>query len=42
VPLAIALPIVLYPVSYTLWQAVDIAARPVTVDDFDLVMSLDE
>jgi uncharacterized protein (DUF983 family) len=42
VPLAIALPIVLYPVSYTLWQAVDIAARPVTVDDFDLVMSLEE
>jgi hypothetical protein len=25
---AIALPIVLYPVSYTLWQAIDLATRP--------------
>ncbi len=34
---AVILPIVLYPVSYTLWQALDIAMRPVTVDDFDLL-----
>jgi len=34
---AVILPIVLYPVSYTLWQALDIAMRPVTVDDFDLI-----
>ena len=25
---AIVLPILLYPVSYTLWQAVDLAMRP--------------
>ena len=34
---ALILPIVLYPVSYTVWQAVDIAMRPVTIDDFDLL-----
>jgi uncharacterized protein (DUF983 family) len=34
---AVVLPIVLYPVSYTLWQALDIAMRPVTVDDFELL-----
>ena len=34
---ALILPIVLYPVSYTMWQALDIAMRPVTVDDFDLL-----
>ena len=32
--LAIVLPIVLYPVSHTLWQAVDLAMRPPTPDDF--------
>ncbi len=42
VPSAVILPVVLYPVSYTMWQAVDIAMRPVTVDDFDLVMAVDE
>lgn len=31
-----ALPIVLYPVSYTMWQAVDLMMRPVEPDDFDL------
>ncbi len=35
------LPIVLYPVSYTLWQALDIAMRPVTVDDFELIEPLE-
>ena len=34
---ALILPIVLYPMSYTMWQALDIAMRPVTVDDFDLL-----
>ena len=34
---ALILPIVLYPISYTVWQAVDIAMRPVTIDDFDLL-----
>ena len=42
IPAAIVLPIVLYPVSYTAWQALDIAMRPVTVDDFELVELLDE
>ena len=37
IPLAIVLPIVLYPISYTTWQALDIAMRPVTIDDFDLL-----
>jgi uncharacterized protein (DUF983 family) len=31
---AIVLPILVYPVSYTLWQAVDLAMRPPTPDDF--------
>ena len=35
------LPIVLYPVSYTVWQALDIAMRPVTVDDFELIEPVD-
>lgn len=30
---AIAVPIVLYPVSYTLWQAVDLAMHPPSADD---------
>ncbi|MET0910194.1 MAG: DUF983 domain-containing protein [Ilumatobacteraceae bacterium] len=42
VPVAIVLPIILYPVSYTTWQALDIAMRPVTVDDFQLVELLDD
>jgi hypothetical protein len=40
-PAAIVLPIVLYPVSYTAWQALDIAMRPVTVDDFELIEPVD-
>ena len=32
---AIVLPIVLYPTSYTMWQAVDILMRPVEPDDFE-------
>ena len=38
---AVILPIVLYPVSYTMWQALDIAMRPVTPDDFDLLDAFD-
>jgi hypothetical protein len=34
---AVVLPVLLYPVSYTMWQALDIAMRPVSVDDFDLL-----
>ncbi len=40
-PAALILPVVLYPMSYTMWQAVDIAMRPVTIDDFDLVLTLE-
>ena len=32
----VVLPIVLYPVSYTMWQAVDLMMRPVEPEDFDL------
>lgn len=32
-PAGLVLPIVLYPVSYTMWQAVDIVMRPVTAAD---------
>ncbi len=39
---AVLLPIVLYPVSYTMWQALDIAMRPVTVDDFELLEPSDD
>ena len=38
---AVILPVVLYPVSYTMWQALDIAMRPVTPDDFDLLDPFD-
>lgn len=31
---AVLLPIVVYPISYTLWQAVDLAMRPPQPDDF--------
>jgi len=30
---AVVLPILLYPISYTLWQAVDLAMRPPTAQD---------
>ena len=32
----VVLPIVLYPVSYTMWQAVDLMMRPVEPEHFDL------
>lgn len=32
---ALTLPVLLYPSSYTVWQAIDIVLRPVTSDDFD-------
>lgn len=34
-PLALLLPLVTYPLSYTMWQAVDLVLRPVEPDDFD-------
>jgi len=36
IPAAVILPILLYPVSNTLWQALDLAMRPVSSDDFDV------
>lgn len=32
---ALILPVLLYPSSYTMWQAVDILMRPVGPDDFE-------
>lgn len=32
----LVLPIVLYPMSYTMWQAVDLLMRPVEPEHFDL------
>ena len=34
----IVLPILLYPVSYTIWQAIDLAMRPASPEDFDVEM----
>ena len=34
-PAALVLPIVAYPVSYTVWQALDLTFRAVDADDFD-------
>ena len=31
--IAVLVPIVIYPVSYTTWQAVDLAMRPPDLDD---------
>lgn len=33
-PAAVILPVVLYPVSYTVWQAIDLVMRPPTADDY--------
>ena len=38
---AVILPVVLYPVSYSTWQAVDIAMRPVEPDHFDVPEALE-
>jgi uncharacterized protein (DUF983 family) len=35
IPSALLLPLVTYPLSYTVWQALDLAMRPVQPDDFD-------
>lgn len=32
----VVLPIVAYPVSYTVWQAIDLLMRPVEPDHFEL------
>ena len=34
-PVAVVLPIVAYPISYTVWQALDLAFREVDPGDFD-------
>jgi len=36
VPAAVILPVALYPVSHTMWQALDLAMRPATAADFDI------
>jgi hypothetical protein len=33
-PSALLLPILTYPLSYTMWQAIDLTWREVTPDDF--------
>ena len=35
IPSALLLPLVTYPLSYTVWQALDLTMRPVQPDDFD-------
>lgn len=42
IPAALLLPIVTYPLSYTVWQAVDLAMRPAVADDFDAGFILDD
>lgn len=39
---AVILPVVLYPVSYSTWQAVDIMMRPVEPEHFDVPAALEE
>ncbi len=39
--LGVLLPILGYPVSYTLWQAADLAMRPAEPDDFELTERLE-
>ena len=38
---AMVLPIVLYPSSYTVWQALDIVMRPVSEGDFDMCVGVE-
>lgn len=33
----LVLPVVVYPMSYTMWQAVDLMMRPVSTADFESV-----
>ncbi|MFT6292706.1 MAG: hypothetical protein ACJAR2_003323 [Ilumatobacter sp.] len=40
-PVGLILPIVMYPMSYTTWQAVDLLMRPAEPEHFD-VSHLDE
>ncbi|MFT6813301.1 MAG: hypothetical protein ACJASK_001929 [Ilumatobacter sp.] len=35
-PSALLLPLVTYSLSYTVWQALDLAMRPVQPEDFDV------
>lgn len=38
---ALIVPIIMYPLSYTVWQSIDLVMRPVDVDDFDAQRILD-
>lgn len=38
---ALVLPIITYPLSYTIWQSLDLLMRPVDIDDFDAQRILD-
>lgn len=38
---AVILPIITYPLSYTIWQSLDVLMRPVEIDDFDARRILD-
>lgn len=38
---ALVLPIITYPLSYTIWQSLDLLMRPVAIDDFDAQRILD-
>ena len=38
---ALIVPIIMYPLSYTVWQSIDLVMRPVDVDDFDARRILD-
>ena len=40
-PIALLLPLLTYPLSYTIWQAIDLTMRPVQVEDFDAAFVLD-
>ena len=41
VPTALLLPLVTYPLSYTIWQALDLIMRPAQPDDFDATFILE-
>jgi uncharacterized protein (DUF983 family) len=41
VPAALILPVLLYPISYTIWQALDLVIRPAKPDDFDVAFVVD-
>ena len=40
-PTALLLPLLTYPLSYTIWQTLDLVMRPAQADDFDVAFILD-